>query len=519
MKKFLALLKVSLQSMLMSSTSIGRGKRKKLTGAGIIALFAFLGLYISATYSVLLLGVLAPMNMESLLFAYMGIVAVIGGLLYTVFAVKSVVFGGKDNDLMLSLPVPSTVLMISRVMAIYLENLVFSFFVLMPAGVCCAIMTGSGVGHSVGFWIRTLVAALALPLLDSAVSVIIGALLALFSSKVSKRAWGQHVFMALFLAVVFWFSFNLNGMIANLAADAQQAKESLAWALPILWMADGILGDWGKLLAYVAVCVAAFAVVTVVLGAVYRKAVTAFRAKTARSDYRLSRQQGKGQGKALLAKEAKRFLGSAGYFWNGGLGLIFLLAVGVLVLVRREFVLGLIGMVPGLPVAALIIGFCLSTCLISAPSVSLEGQNFWILREAPVSETCLVWVKAGFQIILAVPCALFAAICLSVSMALPLGQTVVLIAFALLFALGQACFGMLMGLSFPKMDAVNDTVVVKQSLASLLTLFCPVGALAVSAAGYWLGGMWLALGVTVVLCGAAVVILWRKGPTMLHNIS
>jgi ABC-2 type transport system permease protein len=237
------------------------------------------------------------------------------------------------------------------------------------------------------------------------------------------------VFTALFLVVLFWFSFNLNGMIANLAANAQQAKESLAWALPLVWMAEGLLGDWGKLLAFLVCCVATFAIVAIVLGAVYRKAVSAFQAKSARSDYRLSRQQGKGQVKALLVKEAKRFFGTPGYFWNGALGLIFLLVLGVLALVRREVVLSFAGMLPVLPVAGVAIGFCLSTCIISSPSVSLEGRNFWILREAPVSEARLVWAKTGFQIILAAPCTLFAVVCLSVATALPLWQGVVLALF------------------------------------------------------------------------------------------
>lgn len=519
MKKFLALLKVSLKSMLLTSTGRNRGKRKSMTGFGVIALFAFLGVYISCTYSMLLMEVLGPIGMESLLFIYMGLGVLVGGLLYTVFAVKSVVFEGKDNDLMLSLPISSTVLMISRVLAIYLENLVFSFFVLVPAGVCCAIKTGAGVGHSIGFWIRTLIAALALPLLDSALSVVVGAVLALFSSRVSKKSVGQHVFMALLLVLVFWFSFNLNSALANLAVNAQQVKESLSWALPVVWMAEGILGDWAKLLLFVVCCAAVFAVMTVVLGAVYRKAVTAFQAKSARSDYRMSGQRFAGQTKALLKKEATRFFSNAAYFWNAGLGLVFLLVIGVLALVRREFVLELAAMVPALPVAAALIGFCLSTCIISAPSVSLEGRYLWLLREAPVSESRLVWVKTGFQIMLAVPCALICVICLSIALSFSLWQAVVLVVFALVFAVGQACFGMLMGLTFPKLDAVNDTIIIKQSLSSLLSMFIPMAAVAISGAGYAIGGIWLGLAVMVILCAVPTAILWRKGPAMLHHLS
>lgn len=518
MRKFLALLKVSFQSMLFTSAGRSRGRRKALTGFGAIALLAFVALYVSGTYSMLLLQVLAPMGMESLLFIYMGIGALAGGLLYTVFAVKSVVFGGKDNDLMLSLPVSSTLLMVSRVLAIYLENLVFSFFVLVPAGVCCAIMTGAGVGHTLGFWVRVLIAALALPLLDSGLSVLVGALMALFSSKVSKRSWGQHIFMALLLVLVFWFSFNLNGMLADLAVNAHQVKESLSWALPVVWMEEGILGDWGRLLLFVLFCAAVFGVMALVLGSVYRRAVTAFQAKSARSDYRMSRQRGSGQTGALLKKEASRFFSNAGYFWNAGLGLVLLLVIAVLALVRREFILSLTAMVPALPLAALVIGFCLSTCIITAPSVSLEGRYLWLLREAPVSGGRLIWVKTGFQILLSVPCALAAAVCLWAAAALPFRQGVVLAVFAVVFAIGQACFGMLMGLTFPKLDAVNDAVVIKQSMASLLSMFVPMAALAAAAGAWAAGGMWASLVLIVVLSALCVWLLCRKGPALFHRL-
>lgn len=51
---------------------------------------------------------------------------------------------------------------------IYLENLLLTFFMLVPAGVVCAVMTQGTAGRTVGFWLRTLLAVLALPLLDTA---------------------------------------------------------------------------------------------------------------------------------------------------------------------------------------------------------------------------------------------------------------------------------------------------------------------------------------------------------------
>jgi len=407
MKKFFALLKVSVKSMLLSSTNSQGGSRKRAaTGVGAMVLIAFLGLYMSGFYSWMLMDVLAPVHMEVLVFIFMGMGALVGGLLFTTFAVKGVVFGGRDNDLLLSMPVSSTMLMASRVSAIYLENLLFSLFVLGPAGAVCAFMTQSGVGHSALFWVRLVVAVFALPLLDTALSVLFG---------------------------------------------------------------------------------------------------------------------------ALLDKEAKRFFGTPMYFWNSGLGLIMLVAMGVAALVMQEdlrMYLGLLGdMMPVMPMAALVMLFCLSMSAIAAPSISLEGKYLWILREAPVGEGELLWIKTGFQLLLSVPCTVIGGVLLTIALQLSALEGAALLLATLLFNLGHAAFGMLMGLTFPKLDAVNETVVLKQGMAVMLGMFVPMAAVGGCALLYWAGGKlapWAALALPLSLLAAltavCVFVLVKKGPAMLKAL-
>ncbi len=67
-----------------------------------------------------------------------------------------------------------------------------------------------------------------------------------------------------------------------------------------------------------------------------------------------------------------------------------------------------------LPMAAAVIGFCLCTCPITAPSISLEGKYLWILRESPIEESSLLWVKVGFQLLLTLPRTVIANISVSI---------------------------------------------------------------------------------------------------------
>ena len=213
------------------------------------------------------------------------------------------------------------------------------------------------------------------------------------------------------------------------------------------------------------------------------------------------------------------------YFWNAGLGLVMMLVISAAALWKRELLRELAQMLPPLPVAAAVIGFCLCTCAIAAPSVSLEGRCFWILREAPVGEKMILWIKTGFQLLLTRPCTLVAVVCLSIALAFPVWQGVVLFVAMGLFAVAHACFAMLMGLAFPKLDAANETVVVKQSLSVLLSMFVPMAGLAVAGVLSWIGGRVGAAGAvvapTLFFAAAAAVcagVLCKKGPAMIGRL-
>lgn len=534
MKKFFALIGISLKSMLLSSSGFGKKRKKAFSGLGVIAIIAGLGLYVSGLYSYLLLEILAPLRMESLLFIFMGLAALFSGVMFTTFAVKSTVFEGRDNDLMLSMPVSTTMLMLSRMLAIYLENLLFSFFLIMPAGVACALMSHSGIGQSIGFWLRLLVTVFSIPLLETALSVLLGACLALFSTKVTKKALGQNLIMGLYMAVVFWFAFNLNGMIAKLSVNAAGIKAAMAWVRPIIWMADGIMGSWWQTLAFAAFCIVPFALVTVGFGKIYRKAVTAFAARGARSDYKLSGQRSTGQARTLLAKEARRLVGSPVFFWNAVMGPIILVGGSIYLAFRSDLIELVVPMLGTravfLPIVMGIMGFCLCMTVIAAPSFSFEGKNLWILREAPVSESTLINVKTGFQIMLLVPCILICCICLVISGALTLTEGLLLLLFSLAFEVGHACFGMLMGLIFVRLDAANDAAIIKRSMLSFLSMFAPACILLAFFALGWiirdknqmeLLGRYIyasAGGGALLMALISAMVLRRKGPALVRGL-
>ena len=137
----------------------------------------------------------------------------------------------------------------------------------------------------------------------------------------------------------------------------------------------------------------------------------------------------------------------------------------------------------------------------------------------------MLWIKVGFQLLLTLPCTVIAGMCMSVAFGFALWQAVALLIAARLFAVGHAVFGMLMGLCFPKLDAVNETVIIKQSMASVLAMFVPMTFLGMAAGLYSWGSkitQWIALALPIALfalfAAVSTLVLARQGASMLRKL-
>ena len=121
------------------------------------------------------------------------------------------------------------------------------------------------------------------------------------------RAIAQNFIMALYLVAVFWFAFNLTGMMDSLALNAANVRASLGWRRPPCGWAtpSSATGRRWASSRCRACCRAPWW--STVWASATAKVVSAFAAKSARSDYRLTAQRSSGCFRALLAKETRRY--------------------------------------------------------------------------------------------------------------------------------------------------------------------------------------------------------------------
>ena len=492
MRKFLVLAGVQLRSLL-TSFRIGGSRKRAVSGWAALALMAGLCLYVSGLYSFALGGQLAEMGALELLLLLMPTMSVVAGLMFTAFAAQGVVYGGRDADLLLSMPVSAFAVLLAKLTALYAENLVFCVFLVLPAGAAWLWFCG---GDGVFFVLRLIIGIPFLTLLPTVLSLAAGFLLSWLCGRFANRRAVNLLLYAAMMAVLFFLAIRFNAGVAAIAAGAAGAEIGGGfniWGIPFLLFQRGVCGDWETLVMFCLLLLVPTALAAWLFARNYQQILTGLHSHSKRAVYRLGRLRASSRRRALLRKEAARFFGTPIYLFNTGFGLILLVVAGIAaVIMGGSLRAQLAGMeeLPLLVLAAGAVAFLLSTAAITASSISLEGENLWILKEAPVSAREALDVKAGFQLLLVCPCLLVGSAGLSWGLGLTLPEEIALFIFGLTFAGFIAPMGLAVNLLFPKLDAVNDMVVVKQSLASMLSTFGGM-AVAVACAGlvWWLSGV------------------------------
>ena len=171
-------------------------KNKKRSKASTIMFFAI--------YVILMVGVLGgiftylsismcePMVIAGagwLYFTIMSLIAIALGAFGSVFNTYSGLYLSKDNDLLLSMPIPVRYIMISRLLGVYLIGLMYSEVVMLPAIIVYWVIAAPGAA--------AVVCSLVLALLVSVIVMLLSCLLGWVVAKVSLKLKNKSFITAL----------------------------------------------------------------------------------------------------------------------------------------------------------------------------------------------------------------------------------------------------------------------------------------------------------------------------------
>ena len=143
-------------------------REKKKAGKGRLILFALLGVYLLVCFGVMFGGiffsicdVFADMGLSWLYFGFMGILVFVLCFVGSVFITQNQLYEAKDNDLLLSMPIPVKYILISRLLSIVILNYIYELMIILPGAVVYCIRQPVHPAGAVFFLISFLVLAAA----------------------------------------------------------------------------------------------------------------------------------------------------------------------------------------------------------------------------------------------------------------------------------------------------------------------------------------------------------------------
>ncbi len=479
-----ALLAVRLRALLAAFTAQSRQKKKK--SKGMLVLFAVLYVYVAAVIvgaMCLLFSQLAQpyhaLGLDWLYFSMAGLMGLGFAIFASVFSTQSQLYDAKDNDLLLSMPIPPRLILLSRMIPLLLLNLLFAGLVMVPAAVMYA---GLVEFHALGFVIQ-LLTLLAVTVLAQAVACLLGWLLHLLLSKINKSV-ASILYMVVFLGLYFYLYSQAGSIISAMALSGEAIASALkSWVWPLYALGLGCTGKAGYFLIFAVICAVLFGAVYVLLSKTFLRSATS-RRSVRRGRLNLAEQKAASPMAAMRFKELRHFLGSPVYLTNSGIGILMTVALTVAGVIFRGKILETAAAAAraGFDLRAYfpliicgILALMTSTVFVSAPSVSLEGKNLWILRSMPVSSRRILEAKLQFHMLLSTPVAALAgAVLAAVYGCGPLDVLVCALVPGMLTVL-IGTMGMVFGLKWAKLDWISEAYPCKQGAAAGVTMLAGMG--------------------------------------------
>lgn len=495
--------------------------RSKASTILFILLFVLLmvgvmgGLFTLLSYAIC--GAFVAVDMGWMYFCIMGLLAVLLGAFGSVFNTYSGLYLSKDNDLLLSMPIPVRSIMVSRLLGVYLMGLMYSAVVILPAVIV--------------YWLTApltpavIVGSLLFVLLLSVIVLILSCVLGWVVAKISLKLKNKSIMAALIalvaLGAYYFFYFKAQSMVEDLVSNALVYGMKVKGAAYSLYLFGRYAeGDWVAIAVFTVAVAILFALLWYVLSRSFLNIVTS-TGKTVRREYKEKTVQRQSVSRALLGKEMGRFLSSANYMLNCGLGTLLLPVGGIALLVKGSMAAELLDELlarPGCTSLLLCTGICMVAAMndMAAPSVSLEGRNLWLAQSLPILPWQALRAKLSVQLALTGIPALFCCVCLQIVCPASPVERVLLMLVPMLYVLLSALFGLFLGVKMPNLTWTNELVPIKQS-ASVMIALLGGWAYGVTLVGLYLAFAWrlglalyLTLFAVVTAVGCVVLYRWLK---------
>jgi len=476
MSKFFVLLRLQMMGV-FGINKILHGKGSATSGKIaliVLAVIAVLGLgaFISWSFT---LG-FATIGATTILPAITLALASIMVFIFTYLRASGVLFGHKDYDQTMSLPVSAASIVLSRVIMIYLTMVVICAVVFVPAMVNYAAFADTTTASAFAMFALAIFIA---PFIPMTLSILVGTAIVALTSRFRYANIIVIILALVLLAGYFYVIFAwqanmmvgldeafITGEITDIGVFGNVMTNNITnFYPPARWFVDGIYsGLWGGFGIFAAVSILVFAAYVFITARFYKAINTRLASKRKRSNYRLGELKANTAFSAMYKREIRRIPTSVIYAMNVVLGPLLLLAAAVaLVAIGPSIITDTASFLfPGMtldeltattvPFLVFVPMFLGGIFPASCANLSLEGKNAWIMCSIPVPSKTIFASKMAMSLTLPLPTTIIFSIASIITMQPDFLTSILVLFVPAAYIVFNTALGMFMNAKLPKYD-------------------------------------------------------------------
>ena len=385
---------------------------------------------------------------------------------------------------------------------------------------------------NLSFYIISLIMLVLLPIIPTIIACIIGYIIKGLSSRFKTKNIVQIVLTSAMLLLIFYASFNIQGLIANIIQNAKNINEVITKIYYPAGLYINLIQNFNILdLAILLAINIIPAIVFVYVASIFYFKITSKLGEKGKNTKKSSWEKSvdktfkvRSQLKGLINKEMKRFFSSPVFIINAGFGMVLMVVITIAMSVNFDGMIQTLiqGKNIGIPIDEIkammpkifygFVVFTSSMTCITASMISLEGKSFNITKSLPVAPEKILLAKILTSNIISIPIILICDIIFFVIFKVVIIDIIFILLASIIMPTFTALIGILMNLKYPKMDATSDTEVVKQSMSSTLSVFIGM-FVGMSSIGIMFLGSKINLNLFIMLelllFGISIFVLWK----------
>ena len=490
MKKFISLIK----AMFSQDMSFFHYKTKTKSKIMKVIFPFFLGAILMCSvgmYAYMIAEPLAKVKLTYVMLTLFMFMVTVVTFMEGMYKSQGILFDSKDNDLLLSLPIPKSKIFALRVIKLLTFQFIYNLFFILPAYVIFIYFDRPGIN----FYILSFLMLFLLPIIPTVLSVILGYIVKGISSRFKAKKIIQTILSLVLFLGVFFLSYNMENLVTKLTQNATSINDALTKLYYPVGSYITLIHEFNfiELVKLLLVNIVPL-IIVIYIGSIHYFEIISKSKETASSSE--SNKQEKivvnTPLKSFVKKELNRFFSSPIYMFNTSFGLLIMVIVSISLCVNSDDLIHMITqneginininrvyeMLPKLFIQLIIFVGCMTS--ITSSSISLEGKSFNITKSLPVKAEIILLSKIITSNIITLPLMIISDFLFIIKFHLSIIDILFIFAFTFVIPIFTSLLGLIVNLKYPKMNASNDTEVVKQSMSTMVSVFVGMIIFAIS---------------------------------------